>query len=84
MYSIGNNLVKTAKYFSKRYSIAKFVMRIEVIYMSFISNQDMYILFYLESEREIRKILRNIKKKNLGKEINSFVLIIFSFKKKTS
>lgn len=59
-------------------------MRIEVIYMSFISNQDMYILFYLESEREIRKILRNIKKKNLGKEINSFVLIIFSFKKKTS
>lgn len=59
-------------------------MRIEVIYMSFISNQDMYILFYLESEREIRKILRNIKKKNLGKEINSFVLIIFSFKKNTS
>lgn len=51
-------------------------MRIEVIYMSFTSNRDMHILFYLESEREIRKILRNIKKKNLGKEINSFILII--------
>lgn len=59
-------------------------MRIEIIYVSFISNQDMHILFYLESEREIRKILRNIKKKNLGKEINSFILIIFSFKKNTS